>query len=492
MKKVVILGAGPGGLAAGLILQNQGFDVTIIEKEANVGGRSRKIKLGDFSFDSGPTFLMHLKPLREIFALGGFDLDTSLELIRLDPLYRLVFDTQTLVIHQEKEKNIAMFNSIEQGLGTSYTKWYDNQEKKLSAITPILENPFPSWTHFFRKDVLQAIPYVHPFKTVYQMLKRYNKNPYFIHALSFQAKYLGMASYQAPSIFTILPYLEHHGGLYHVKGGLNQIAETMAKLFIEKKGTLHLNTKINHVHVNQKVITSLEDDKGNHYEADAFILNSDFAYTMTQLFKSSDLKKYTPKVIAKKDYSVSTWMLYIGLNTTLDLPHHEIIFSKDYDQYLKDLMQGKLSEDISVYIHNPSVIDDTYAPKGKSALYILVPVPNETANIAWDQKSPLIKDKVISLIKDKHGIDITHFIETSLIYTPYDWMTKDHVYQGAVFNLSHKLSQMLHRRPHNKFEEFHNAYLVGGGTHPGSGLPTIYQSALISAKLLMKDMGHNL
>lgn len=487
----MILGAGPGGLASGLILQNQGFDVTIVEKSSQVGGRSKRVSVGEFNFDLGPTFLMHLKPLEEIFSLGGYDLHEALELIRLDPLYRLVYDDKTLVIHSDREKNIEMFNSVHQDLGKAYDTWYHDQGKKLEAITPILEKPFPSWTHFFRKDVIKAIPYVHPFKSVYSMLKSYHVDPHFIHSLSFQAKYLGMASFQAPSIFTILPYLEHHGGLYHVKGGLNQIAEVMAKLFIEKKGTLLLNTTIKEIHVENRSITSIEDDNKNIYKADAFILNSDFAYTMTHLFKQADLKKYKQKTIEKKAYSVSTWMMYLGLNTLLDLPHHEIIFSKDYHQYLKNLMNGSLNEDISVYVHNPSALDPSYAPKGKSALYILVPVPNLLSNYDWHKESSLLKEKVMSLLKVKHGIDIQKHVEASLVYTPHDWMTKENVYQGAVFNMSHKLNQMLFLRPKNKFEEFSNVYLVGGGTHPGSGLPTIYQSALISTKLLIQDTRRN-
>lgn len=142
-------------------------------------------------------------------------------------------------------------------------------------------------------------------------------------------------------------------------------------------------------------------------------------------------------------------------------------------------MSNKMSDDLSLYVHNPSAIDRTLAEKGKSSLYILLPVPNQTSGIDFEQKKEELRQFVFSTIREKHQIDLEPLIETELIYTPQDWQTKENVYQGAVFNLAHGLDQMLFLRPHNHFEEFDNMYLVGGGTHPGSGLPTIYQSAII-------------
>ncbi|MDY0295273.1 MAG: phytoene desaturase family protein, partial [Acholeplasmataceae bacterium] len=453
-------------------------------KQERVGGRSRRLSLGDFYFDLGPTFLMYIEVLKNVFSRSGFDLEKELKLIKLDPLYHLVFQDQTVILTPDIEKNREIYDQISPGLGDAYMTWYHDQEKKLEAIKPIIEKPFPNVFHLFRKDVLKASPYVHPFKSVYTLLKQYQDESHFIHSLSFQAKYLGMASYQAPSLFTILPFLEHSTGLFHVEGGLNQINEVMAKLFVRLGGTLLLNAPVKKVNVEDRTIQSVTLDDNTTHPCDLLVMNADFAYGMSHLFNQNDLRKYKHKSLEKKKYSVSTFMIYLGMNQKLDLPHHEIIFSKDYDQYLKDLMDNQITNDLSVYIHNPSLIDKTLAPLGKSSLYILVPVPNLKSGIDFKARANQIKMRVFDLIKEKHGIDLTPLIEKELIYTPSDWETNDAIYQGAVFNLAHGLDQMLFLRPHNHFEEFKNMYLVGGGTHPGSGLPTIYQSALILDDML--------
>lgn len=486
MKKIIVIGAGPGGLSAALMLQSKGFDVTLIEKDERVGGRSKKLSLGDFHFDLGPTFLMYIDVLKQVFSRSGYDLEKEVNLIKLDPLYKLIFKDHTLELSADLKKNINMYESLKPGLGSAYQSWINDQTQKMSKIKTILEKPFPNALHLLRSDVLKAVPVAHPFKSVYRLLKTYDNDDHFIHSLSFQAKYLGMASYQAPSIFTILPYLEHVTGLYHVLGGLNHINEVMAKLFKEKGGTLRTQTKVIKVLVDKHHVQGVELESGEQIISDVVVMNADFAYAMTQLFDQKDLRKYKKNKVEKKKYSVSTWMMYLGINQKLDLPHHEIIFSDDYNQYLKDLMNGKMTKDLSIYIHNPSVIDETLAPKGKSSVYILLPVPNLKHGYDWDKESPDLREFVFNRIKEKHNLDLRSKIEVEKVYTPHDWMIHEHVYQGAVFNLAHGLDQMLFLRPHNQFEDVKGIYLVGGGTHPGSGLPTIYQSALIADDLISK------
>lgn len=477
MKKIAIIGAGPGGLAAGLLLSKK-YDVTIYEKDSVVGGRSKRIKLGDYKFDLGPTFLMYVEILAEVFSKSGYDLYQEIDLIKLDPLYKLIFNDVTFTISADPKKNIEMYENYEKGMGLSYQKWLIDQEKKLNLIKPILEKPFSSPFQFLRKDVIKAVPIIHPFQSVYQLLNTYSKNPNFIHSLSFQAKYLGMASYQAPSIFTILPYLEHQKGLYHVEGGLNRIHAKMGELFKKNGGKLILNAPVEKILVKNKRIEGIKI-KGEIVYYDQVILNADFSYAMEKLIDPIHLKKYHPSKLEKKKYSVSTYMIYLGLDKIFDLPHHQIIFSKDYEKYLKELMTGQLSKDISFYMHNPSILDHTLAPRGHSSLYILVPVPNLRSSVDWDQFKIELRNQVISMINHQYQVEIEKHIVVEKVYTPIDWKDNENVYLGAVFNLSHGLDQMLHKRPHNQFEEIKNLYLVGGGTHPGSGLPTIYQSALI-------------
>lgn len=484
MKKVIIIGAGPGGLASAMLLAKKGYNVHVYEKHSKPGGRSKALELGDYRFDLGPTFLMYIDILKEVFTKSGFDLSQELELIRLDPLYKLTFKDYIFELKANPNDNEALFEKYQPGLGLAYRRWLHDQHIKLKAIKPILEKPFSSNKDYFRKDVLKALPVLHPLKSVYQELRGYSKSAYFIHALSFQAKYLGMASYQAPSIFTFLPYLEHELGLYHVRGGIHQIHEKMMRLAQSLGATFHMNKSVRKVLVSKGQAYGVILENGEKVEADDIIINADFGYAVHHLFDESDLKKWTPKRLDQKKFSVSTLMIYLGLNQTYDFSHHEIIFSKDYNQYLKDLMQNHVSNDFSYYLHHPSKLDSSLAPKGCSSLYILIPVPNLKADVDWEIQAKVMRNQVIKDIEDRYQVQLTPYIQVEKIITPTDWKQDEHVHLGAVFNLSHRLSQMLNHRPHNAFEDIKKVYLVGGGTHPGSGLPTIYQSALIVSSLV--------
>jgi len=484
MKKIAIIGAGPGGLACGMLLSKRGFQVDIYEKNSTVGGRSRQLSLGDYTFDLGPTFLMYLDILKEVFKTSGFCLEDEVELIRLDPLYKLAFVDHTLIVKKDIHENIRLYDSIENGLGDAYLKWHRDQHKKLQKIKPILEKPFSSKLNYLRKDVLKALPILHPLQSVYKSLSGYTQHETFIHSLSFQAKYLGMSSFDAPSIFTFLPYLEHELGLYHVIGGISKIHERMKVLIEKNGGTFYMNQKVKRILVKKKKAYGIRLENNEEIAYDHIVLNADFSYAMHELIYSNDLKKYHPSKVQNKKFSISTCMFYLGLDQTYDFEHHGVYFSKDYNAYLKKLMLNEFTEDISYYLHNPSKLDHTMAPTGHSALYILVPVPNLRGKIDWDVYGHELKEKVISDIEKRHNVEIKSHIKIEKIIHPEHWQTDENVYLGAVFNMAHGLDQMLDKRPHNQFDDIKSIYLVGGGTHPGSGLPTIYQSALIVNSLI--------
>jgi len=209
---------------------------------------------------------------------------------------------------------------------------------------------------------------------------------------------------------------------------------------------------------------------------------------MTNLFEPDKIKKHSPEKLEKKKFSCSTFMLYLGIDKKYDAPHHNIFFADDYRQNITDIGEGRLSEDFSFYVQNASVTDDTLAPKGKSAVYVLVPVPNNRSNIDWDNKEMEYREKVLDTVEERTQMkDIGDHIEIEKTITPKHWEEDYNVYIGATFNLAHNLSQMLYFRPHNRCGELKNLYLVGGGTHPGSGLPTIYISGIVTAGLISKN-----
>ncbi|KNY29898.1 phytoene desaturase family protein [Pseudobacteroides cellulosolvens] len=489
-KKVVIVGAGPGGLSAGMLLAYNGYDVHIYEKKDCVGGRNGKIVLGDFKFDIGPTFLMLPKILEDIFSFTGRDINSYLELIPIDPFYRLRFRGQVDFLPSfNKDYTVKQIEKLFPGDEGGYIEFMDREKLKFEKLFGCLKIPYHSFIHFLRPQFLKAIPKFDLTKTLHSKLSEYFKYEDMRIAMTFQSKYLGMSPWTCPGAFTILSYIEHKMGIFHPIGGLFKISEAMAKVIDEEGGKIHLSKAVKEIIVEKGTAKGLELMDGEKVMADYVIINADFAHAMTNIVDKRNRKKYTDKDLESRDYSCSTFMLYLGLNKKYHINHHNIIFANDYKKNVNDIAELKvLSDDPSFYIQNASVIDPTLAPEGKSALYVLVPVPNNSSGIDWKKEKERFRRLVIDKIKEKTELkDIEEHIEVEKIITPHDWEHEYGVYKGATFNLSHKLSQMLYFRPHNKFQEFKNCYLVGGGTHPGSGLPTIYESGRISANLIMQD-----
>jgi len=490
-KHIVIVGAGPGGLCAGMLLSRRGFKVSIFEKNQEVGGRNRPIRMDGFVFDTGPTFLLMKYILDEIFQLCDKRSEDYLEFIKLDPMYRLLFSDRAVDVYSDREKMRAeLQQSFPEG-STGFDKYLKKEGERFRKLYPCIKRDYSSLKSFFSLDLIKALPYLALNHSVFSNLGRYFKEEKMRLVFSFQSKYLGMSPWECPALFTMLAYLEHEYGIYHVKGGLNKIAQAMAKVIVEQGGTIHTNTPVESLIIENKAVLGVRLNNGTEVFADEVVVNADFAYAMSQLVKPGVLKKHSPERLKKLEYSCSTFMLYLGLNKRYDIPHHTIVFAEDYNTNIGNIFRKKtLTKDFSFYVHNASITDDSLAPEGKSSLYILVPMPNNESGIDWEKTCADMREQVLDTLGKRMGMtDLREQIVCEKIITPATWATEENVFLGATFSLSHKFSQLLYWRPHNKFEELDQCYLVGGGTHPGSGLPTIYESARISSNLICQKHG---
>jgi phytoene desaturase len=486
-KRVLIVGAGPGGLTAGMLLAARGHRVEIFEEKPHVGGRNAALRLGPYTFDTGPTFLMLVHGLEEVFRDSGRRLSDCLELKKIDPLYRLRFPGG-VEFHpsDDEDRMVAEIERCFPGEGGRYRLYREQEGKKLDRVYPCLRHPYLSPFDFLRWRFLRAMPRIDAFASVYDRLAGYFDAEPLRVAMTFQAKYLGMSPWECPATFTILSLIEHRWGVFHPIGGLNAISRAMAKVIGEQGGSIRLGAPVKEIVVQGRRTTGVRLVSGETVEGDAVVINADFAWAMRHLVRPEHRRKYTDARLAAMKYSCSTFMIYLGLETRVGLPHHTILFADDYRRNVREVVETRvLSEDPSVYVQNASVTDPTLAPPGHSAVYILVPVPNQTSGIDWRRETPRFRDLVLRQVREKAGLpDLDRHIRAEAVITPADWESTYRIYNGATFNLSHTIDQMLYFRPRNRFEEFDGCYLVGGGTHPGSGLPTIYQSGRIAADLI--------
>lgn len=485
-KTIIIVGAGPGGLVAGMLLSHYGFKVKIFEKESVPGGRNGYLQLGDYKFDIGPTFFMMDGVLREIFAITGRNLEDYVQMTRLSPMYRLYFEDKFIDAYDEKEKMKAELKRLFPGEENGLDKFLVKEKNRLENLFPILKDHNNNIFDALTPKFLKALPSFAIGSSLYEVMGRYFKSEFAKLSFTFQSKYLGMSPWECPGAFAMVPYIEHADGVYHINGGLSHSAEAMTKVIRENKGEIFYNKKVKQLILDNKKVIGVEFEDGKKEMADEVVVNADFSYMAKNLIPKGVLKKWSDKNLAKKKYSCSIFMIYLGINKRLPLNHHSIVFAKEYRKNVEEMFNGILTEkDFSFYLRDATNTDSTLAPEGKTALYVLIPVPNNRANINWKEKKQIIRDRVFELMEERLKLgDLKKNIEVEKIITPDDWEKDFNVDLGAVFNLGHNLGQMLWFRPHNRFEELQNLYLVGGGTHPGSGLPTIYQSGKIAADLI--------
>ena len=489
-EKVLIVGAGPGGLSAAILLAAAGLKVTILERLDTVGGRTSTIRADGFKFDLGPTFFLYPTALEEIFKAAGADLRQEVELVRLDPQYRILFgqggQLDCTSNATRMEESIAKISPQD---APAFRRFIEENRLKFDRMKPFLANPFQSWRDMLSVRLLTMLPMLRPHQSLNTYLERFFEDERVRLAFCFQSKYLGMSPFTCPSLFSILSFLEYEEGVWHPVGGCGALTEAMARLARRLGVEILTGEAVEQMLFEKNRAVGIRT-RSRTYLADAIVVNGDFARAMQRLVPNTLRRRWTDQKIAKKKFSCSTFMIYLGIEGHFDLPHHTIYISKEYAKNIEEVeARHVLSEDPSFYVQNAGVTDSTLAPEGCSTLYILVPVPHQNPNVNWGRERDRFRNQILRQISKAGFVDVERRIRYERLITPADWDRQYEIHKGATFNLAHSLDQMLYLRPHNRFEDIEGVYLVGGGTHPGSGLPVIFESARITSRLLLKDLG---
>jgi phytoene desaturase len=489
-RRAVIVGAGPGGLAAAILLAKSGVKVTMVEKRSEVGGRTSTMQQDGFKFDIGPTFFLYPRVLKEIFAAAGYDLNREVPMTRLDPQYRLVFGGGGELLAtpnvEQMEKAIAAISPED---ARRFHHFITHNRNKLEKFMPFLQTPFESWRDLAKPEMMKLLPLLAPWRSLDTDLQVHFKDERIRLGFSFQSKYLGMSPFRCPSLFSILSFLEYEHGVFHPAGGCGAVTKAMARIAQEMGVEILLDESVEQVVIERGKATGVKT--ANHLlEADAVVVNADFAGAMRKLVPNRQRRRWTDERLAKKKYSCSTFMMYLGIEGRYDeVSHHTIYLAENYKENLRDIEERHtLSPNPSFYVQNACVTDDTLAPPGHSTLYVLLPVTHDTGSVDWASEGSRYRALALEQM-EKIGLkDVERRIRTEKILTPAGWAEDFGLYKGATFSMAHSLDQMLHLRPHNRFEDVGQMYLVGGGTHPGSGLPVIFESARITSRLLLEDL----
>jgi phytoene desaturase len=500
---VAIIGAGPGGLASAMLLAHAGCAVTVYEAGDRIGGRTRQLEnevahasgTKRFRFDCGPTFFMMPYVLEEIFASTGRRLTDYAHLTRLDPMYRLLLgrpgaEPITLDATQDLDRMAARIAAIEPTDGPAFLRFMEENRTKLERMTPILRRPIRGLSDLMTWDTMKVGPLLQPWRSLYDLLAATFRNEQIRLALSFQSKYLGMSPFECPSLFSILPFIEYEYGVWHPRGGCSALVGAMAKAAEELGAKVLCSSPVERIEFRGRQATGVTV-RGEHLHHDHVVINADASWALKNLIPEALRPRWTDEKLDRQRYSCSTFMMYLGVEGEVNLPHHTIYTSARYRGNIDEIGSGRLSEDPSTYVCNPSRLDPTLAPEGHSSLYVLVPTPNTRAvngnAIDWEASREVLRERTYEQLARVFGLgDLRERVLTETLITPDDWRAQ-RIAHGATFNLAHNLGQMLHRRPQHRLEGVDGVWCVGGGTHPGSGLPVIFLSAQITSKLLCDE-----
>ena len=485
-KKVIVIGSGFGGLAAALRLRAKGLDITLVEKQPDLGGRARIFKKGGFIYDGGPTVITAPYLFEELFSLFNKKISNYVEIIPLDLWYRFVFsDGQTFDYSGDEksmEKEIKKFSDKD---FKGYKDLVNFTEKIFNkGFTDLSDKPFNNIA--FMLNQVPSLLRLKSYMSVYKLVSNYIKNEKLRRVFSMHPLLVGGNPFTTTSIYTLILFLEKKWGIHYSMGGTGNVVNALEKLMVEENIKIIKGAEVTEIISSDNKVKGVKLNNSEIIECDYIVCNSDPPNVYQNLIKSKNNYNFLFKQkIKRMDYSMGLFVYYFGSKKQYkDVAHHTIYFGNSYEKHLDKIFEKKiLSKDISYYLHRPSATDPNMAPSGQDAFYVLVPVPNNLSNIDWSNEGKKFKNLILEKMDSSVLPGIKENVVSDFYLTP-DYFEKElATLHGSGFSIQPKFSQSAYFRFHNQSEVFKNLYFVGAGTHPGAGMPGVLSSAKVLDKL---------
>ncbi len=489
-RKIVIIGSGFGGLAAAIRLQAEGMQVTVLEKNAKVGGHAYQLVRDGYTFDMGPSIITAPDLVQRVFACAGVRMGDYLDLVKLDPFYRIYFHDGSVLDYtddgEQMKQQMAQFNTDD---AANYDRFMAHTCQLYDAVITdgLGSTPFdlPTMLAFLPRALrLRAL------MPAYNFVKKYFDDPRHRFTFSFHPLFIGGNPFRAPAVYLMIPYLEKTGGVWFCKGGMYNLVQALENVFVELGGVVETDVEVEQIIVENREVKGVMT-KGRFYEADAVISNADLLHTYRELIKPEHRKKWSDKKLRSTQYSMSAFLLYLGVNKKYpQLKHHTLILSERYKGLIDDIFDNKiLSDDFSMYLHIPSQTDPTMAPEGCESMYVLIPVPNLESGINWEKIKRTYTDSILTFLENDFGLtDLKRSIAVLETFTPSDFKKQRNNHLGSAWGVEPRLTQTAYFRPHNRSEDIQKLYFVGASTHPGAGVPGVLLTAETTVKLVVEDL----
>ncbi len=488
--RMLVIGAGIGGLATAIRASIRGDQVTVYEQNSYYGGKLSQIEEKGFRFDAGPSVFTYPELVDELFHIAGKEPLNFFKYEPLEVLCNYFYEDGTKIKAYADPQRFAkelkdVFDEPEH-----HTLQFLEKSRELYDITShvFLERSLHSLKTYLRKETLQSILKLHKldaFRTMHEANQQFFQDPRLVQLFDRYATYNGSNPYEAPATLNVIPHLEHNMGGYFPERGMYSIAQSLFRLAQEVGVDFQMNTYIDRIVVKDKVVLGVEIN-GELIPADYVVSNMDVQPTYRKLLRNMP----APERTLTQPRSSSALIFYWGMSKRypqLDL--HNIFFSRNYQQEFEYIWQREeICDDPTIYLYISSKVQAKDAPEGKENWYCMINVPSNT-NQNWDSLNEQARRNILLKLERILGISVENDIEAERILDPRGIERRTSAFQGALYGNSSNNRLAAFLRHPNFSPNIRGLYFCGGSVHPGGGIPLCLLSAKIVNELIESKYG---
>lgn len=484
-KRVVIVGAGIGGLGTAGLFAKKGYDVIVLEKNSTLGGRANIFEADGYRFDMGPSWYLAPDLFEHYFDLVGEKVSDHLDLVRLSPSYRIFFhnDPEPLDIHSDLAADTAKFDSIEPGSGDKLRAYLKQSEYQYDIATQhFMYKNYDTIFDFFNRRVMTEGQKLSVFSKMHSFVSKFFKSRKLQQVMEYTMVFLGTSPYEAPALYNLMSHMDFNQGVFYPRGGFYELIGALANVAEKNGAVLRTSSPVAEILVENGETKGVRLESGETIDADIVISNADIWFTETKLL-AEKWRTHPQKYWDKRVMAPSAFIMYLGVREKLpNLTHHNLLFSEDWRKNFDDIYKDPcLPDEPSLYVCAPSVTDADVAPDGKENLFVLVPIASDLR--MTDEEKERYSDKVLALMESEMNLPgLREKIEYKRIYTVDNFAADYNAFKGSALGLAHTIWQTAIFRPNNVSKKVKGLYYVGAGVNPGIGT----QICLISAELVYK------
>ena len=483
-RRAIVVGAGFGGLAAALRLRARGYDVTVLEALDQPGGRARVFRQDGFTFDAGPTVITAPYLFDELFALFGERLADHIELMPVDPFYRIQFHTgENFDFVGDDDRLVEEIRRFSPRDIDGYRRLV-SKARAIFAVgyEQLADRPFDRAGAMLA--ALPAMVRLESYRSVHGLVARHIRDERLRQVFTFEPLLVGGNPFRTTSIYLLIHWLERKWGVHYARGGTGALVRSMVELMERHGVDLRLDTPVERIDAAggrvRGVITGRQP--AEVLSADVVVANADPTVVYRNMLPRSERPLATRRSVRQ---SPGLFVGYFGVSGQYpDVAHHTILLGPRYRGLLDDIFRRRmLADDLSLYVHAPGRTDASMAPLGHDAFYALSPVPNLRAGIDWANEGERYFDQMLQVIDQRLLPGVSSRLVTSRMMTPLDFASELRSADGAAFGPEPTLLQSAYFRYHNR-SSITGLFFVGAGTHPGAGVPGVLSSAKVLDRIV--------